>query len=136
MSKQAKAKKGEINNTPERHFGVVLENIDSKLDLVVEGHQALDKKIDSNHQEFQEFRKEVDYKFEVVFEKFDEVDKRFEQVDRRFEQIDRRFEQIDRRFDEVAGEIRIVRHELKEKIGRDEFILLEKRVAILEKSKR
>ena len=30
----------------ERHFGVVLEDIDSKLDIVVEGHQALDKKIE------------------------------------------------------------------------------------------
>jgi hypothetical protein len=52
----------------ERHFGVILEYIDSKLDLVVDGHQALDKKIDNNHEEFQEFRSEMDYKFEIVFD--------------------------------------------------------------------
>lgn len=33
----------------------------------------------------------------------------------------------------VKGELGIIRNELKEKIGRDEFILLEKRVVILEK---
>ena len=54
---------------PERHFGVVLENIDSKLDLVVEGVGILDKKIDRHYGEFQEFRKDVDYKFELAFGK-------------------------------------------------------------------
>ena len=85
----------------ERHFGVVLEDIDSKLDLIVEGQQVLDKKIDRHYGEFQEFRKEVDYKFELTF-----------------------------------YELRLIRNELKEKIGRDEFILLEKRVMALEKSRK
>ena len=85
----------------ERHFGVVLEDIDSKLDLVLEGHQALDVKIDKNHQEFQEFRSEVNYKFEIVFD-----------------------------------ELHLIRNELKEKVSRDEFALLEKRVMTLEKSRK
>jgi len=33
-------------------FGAVLETIDSKIDLVLEGHRALDKKIDDNHNLF------------------------------------------------------------------------------------
>ena len=78
--------------------GVILENIDSKLDLVVEGQQALDHKIDTNHGEFRDFRKEVDFKFGVVFD-----------------------------------ELRLVRNDLKEKVGRDEFAVLEKRLAHLEK---
>ena len=81
--------------------GVVLEDIDSKLDLVLEGHQVLDKKIE-------DFRKKVD-------ERFNEVDYKFETV-----------------FDELH----IIRNELKEKVGRDEFVLLEKRVMALEKSKK
>jgi len=85
----------------ERHFGVVLEDIDSKLDLVVEGVETVDKKIDRHYGEFQEFRKEVDYKFEIVFD-----------------------------------ELRLIRNELKEKVDRDEFILLEKRVMALEKSRK
>lgn len=85
----------------EHHFGAVLEDIDSKLDLVVEGVGTLDKKIDRHHEEFQEFRKEVDYKFEIVFD-----------------------------------ELRLIRNELKEKVGRDEFAFLEKRVMALEKSRK
>ena len=30
----------------ERHFGVILEDIDSKLDLLVEGHQGLNNKVE------------------------------------------------------------------------------------------
>lgn len=86
-------------------FGVILEDIDSKLDLVVEGYQALDKKIDKNHAEFREFKGEVNYKFNVVFGKFDEV----------------------------TDELRLIRNELKEKVSRDEFLVLEKRVTALEK---
>lgn len=85
----------------ERHFGVVLENIDSKLDLVVEGHQGLDKKIEDFRKEVGERFDEVDYKFEIVFD-----------------------------------ELHLIRNELKEKVGRDEFILLEKRVMALEKSRK
>jgi len=85
----------------ERHFGVVLEDIDSKLDLVVEGHQGLDKKIEDFRGEVSERFNEVDYKFEIVFD-----------------------------------ELRLIRNELKEKVGRDEFALLEKRVMALEKSRK
>ncbi|MBI5147973.1 MAG: hypothetical protein HZA37_02370 [Parcubacteria group bacterium] len=84
----------------ERHFGVVLEDIDSKLDLVVGGVGILDKKIDRHYGEFQEFRNEVDYKFEAVFD-----------------------------------ELHLIRNELKEKVGRDEFLALEKRVIALERKK-
>jgi len=105
--KKIKINKKELS-APERHFGVILEDIDSKLDLVVEGHKGLDKKIDKNYQELQEFRDEVNYKFEVVFGKFDDV----------------------------TNELRVIRNELKEKVGRDEFILLEKRVMVLEKSRK
>lgn len=75
-----------------------MEDIDSKLDLVLEGHQALDKKVDGVSAELGDFRKEVDYKFEIV-----------------------------------VDELHVIRNELKEKIGRDEFVLLEKRVTQLEK---
>jgi hypothetical protein len=82
----------------ERGLGVLLEHMDSKLDIVVEAHTALDRKIDSNHVEFREFQKEVSYKFEMVFD-----------------------------------ELHLIRNDLKEKVGRDEFTALEKRVAHLEK---
>ena len=52
----------------ERHFEVILEDIDSKLDLVLEGHKALDKEIGDFRKEVGEKFNEVDYKFELVFD--------------------------------------------------------------------
>jgi len=94
-------KKRDVKKTVSRsanRFGVVLEHIDSKLDLVVEGQSALQRQITDNHQEFREFRGEVNYKFDVVFD-----------------------------------ELHLIRNDLKEKVGRDEFVALEKRVIHLEK---
>jgi hypothetical protein len=34
-----------------------------------------------------------------------EVNRRFDDVDRRFDKVDRRFEQVDRRFDEMAADV-------------------------------
>jgi len=96
--KQGKIKK-DLNITG-RRFGVVLENIDSKLDLVVEGQQALDKKIDKVDEKVGGLKEEMNYKFEIVFD-----------------------------------ELHLIRNELKEKVGRDEFIVLEKRVSALERAK-
>ncbi len=81
-----------------RHFGVILEHIDSKVKLVLEGHRGLDKRIEDFRKEAGERFDGVDYKFELVFDA-----------------------------------LRLIRNELKEKIGRDEFAFLEKRVMALEK---
>ena len=102
-------------SSSERHSGVVLEDIDSKLDLVIEGHQGLDKKIDIVDKKVDSLHEEMDYKFGIVFEKFDK---------------------IDTQFSDVKDELHIIRNELKEKISRDEFSFLEKRVMALEKSRK
>ena len=99
----------------EHHFEVILEGIDSKLDLVIGGYQGLDKKIDTVDKKVDSLREEMDYKFEIVFEKFDK---------------------IDAQFSDVKDELHIIRNELKEKISRDEFSFLEKRVMALEKSRK
>lgn len=114
MTKETKNKKIKKAAIPNGRFGVVLESIDSKLDLVVEGHKALDGKIDKNQEKFIEFRQEVNYKFDIAFEKF---------VD------------IDGKLGSIESELHIIRNDLKEKVGRDEFTLLEKRVATLERKK-
>ena len=128
MAKKKLTKKTVDRPLSERHFGVILEDIDSKLDLVVEGQGALDVKIDKVDEKLEDFKKEVNYKFDIVFEKFDEVDQRFDEVDQKFDEVDQRF-------DEVTDELHVIRNELKEKVGRDEFVLLEKRVAALEKTR-
>ncbi|HRZ30212.1 MAG TPA: hypothetical protein P5274_00870 [Candidatus Paceibacterota bacterium] len=49
--------------------GILAEDINSKLGLILEGHSALIKR-------------------------FDEVDKRFDEVDKRFDEVDSKFETV------------------------------------------
>ncbi len=65
-----KTKKVPLKDTPTelRRLGVILESVDQKIDTVVEGHVALDQKINRNHGEFQEFRNAVNFKFNVVLD--------------------------------------------------------------------
>ncbi len=87
-------------NSEIKYFSALLENMDSKIDVLVDGHQVLDKKIDDLRNDMDKRFNEVDYKFETVFD-----------------------------------ELHLIRNELKEKVGRDEFIVLEKRVFALEKAR-
>ena len=41
-----------------------------------------------------------------------DVNRRFEAVDKRFEAIDRRFEAVDRRFEEIRADIRLILNKL------------------------
>jgi len=93
-----KSKKINKESTEARHFGVILENVDFKLDLIVEGQHSLSR-------EMQNFRGEVDVKFN----------------------------EVDFKFGVVLDELQVIRNELKEKIGRDEFAVSEKRIFNLEK---
>jgi hypothetical protein len=101
MAIKNKKKKTDNLNNEAHYFGALLENMDSKIDVILEGHQVLDKKIDdlSNN-------------------------------------VDKRFNEVDYKFDVVFDELHLIRNDLKEKVGRDEFILLEKRVFALEKSRK
>ncbi len=94
-------KKTNNSKNEEHYVGALLENMDSKIDILVEGHHVLDKKIDDLSNNVDKRFNEVDYKFETVFD-----------------------------------ELHLIRNDLKEKIGRDEFIVLEKRVFALEKSRK
>ena len=53
-----------------RQFGVILEDINSKFDLVLEGHAALDKKFDNKIDEFRndfdDFVNETRLNFETI----------------------------------------------------------------------
>ncbi len=135
MKKTAKKSKKLIKKSTqtERQFGVLLEDIDSKIDLLVEGHQATDKKIDKNHQEFREFKEETTYKIDLLVEGHQATDKKIDKVDKK---VDDLRGEMNYKFEIVFDELHLIRNELKEKVGRDEFIVLEKRVAALEKSRK
>jgi len=116
---RVKNESASIKELDQQGLGVLLEHMDSKLDLVVEGHEALDKKIDNLA--------------ENMSQKFSEVDQKFEIVKERFDAVDARFDAVDERFSSVFEELHLIRSDLKEKVSREEFIVLEKRVLMLER---
>lgn len=63
-----KQKNNNKTENKERYFGVLLESMDKKIDLVLEGHSVLDKKIDQVDFKVDDLKKEMDYKFETVFD--------------------------------------------------------------------
>lgn len=147
--KSEKSKK----DTQGRHFEVILEDIDSKMTLVLEGHSSLDKKIDGFEGKFVEFKEETNTKFKIVGEKFDKIDQRFDGVDQRLDKMDKRFNGIDQRFDgidkkieKISGDsdelrndmvfvkykLSSIENSLKQKVDIEQFERLEQRVIRLE----
>lgn len=93
-------KKPNTKRSPEHKFGVLMENIESQLKLVAEGHGILANS-----------------------------------VNRLREEMNERFSVVDQKFDIVFDELHLIHNELKEKISRDEFVVLEKRVTVLERNR-
>ncbi len=58
-----------------------------------------------------------------------------EKIDKHYNEFKGFEKVVDYKFETVFDELRLIRNELKEKVGRDEFILLEKRVIALEKAR-
>jgi hypothetical protein len=105
----------ESNNLKEsRKEGVLNEHLDSKLDLVLEGFSALDKKIDDNHEEFREFASDVKFNFGVVFGNLRELRQfqvdanlKFDVVFEELHEINGRLGGIENRLDGVEEKVGI-----------------------------
>ncbi len=52
-----------------------------------------------------DFRGEVNRRFDEVDRHFNEVDRRFDEVDRRFEAVDKRFDRVDQRIDDLSRQM-------------------------------
>lgn len=63
-----------------RSLGVILEDIDSKFDLILEGHTALDKKIDVFHDEFLDFTKETRLNFNAIKDYLSRIDDEIQEM--------------------------------------------------------
>jgi DNA-binding ferritin-like protein len=84
----------------------------------------------------EEYKKETKRHFDVVAEKIeDKIALVAEQVAANTEKLkehDKRFNKIDDTLEVIKLDIEFIKNELKQKVGRDEFAALEKRVSLLE----
>ncbi len=111
VKKKIKINKKELS-VSDRHFGVILEDIDSKLDLVVEGHKGLDKKIDKVEKNLEDFRQDTQYRFKTLIEMTAQNTENIEII---------------------KSDIEFIKNSLRKKVDIDEFAVLGKRVALLER---
>ncbi len=131
----------------ERRFGVVLEHIDSKLGLVVEGHKSLDKKIDRVEKDLGEFRQETNFKFKVVQETLDShseilnshskiLDSHSKILDSHSKILNSHTEILNSHTEDIEiikGDLDLIKNLIKRKVDAEEFEALEKRVLLLER---
>jgi chromosome segregation ATPase len=139
----------EYKKDTKRHFDVVAEKIEDKIALVAEQVGVNTEKLkehDLKLDSISEKLKEHDLKFESINEKLKEHDSKFESItgklkehDQRFITIEGKLKEHDKRFDKIEDtleviklDIEFIKNELKQKVGRDEFAALEKRVSLLE----
>lgn len=131
MPEKKTAKKKAIKNTPkkERHFGVILENIDSNIHLVIERQDILDRKIDARFDEanknLDDFKIETRSNFGTLFRFREETQSNFKTI---FGYLTR----IDDELREIKLEIKALKGELVKKADLSRIESLEKRVAKME----
>lgn len=123
------------SSVAERRFGVVLESIDSKFDLVLEGHSVLDHKIDGVESRLTGGIKELNFKVEILagdlkdFKK--DTQSSFQTVFDYLSNADKEFDFIKSEIADIKLEIADLKTKIEEKyIKRIEE--LEKRVEKLE----
>ena len=114
------------------------KNLKNILEEQREDYQRhLDVSLKEQREEYQRYlgvvAEDFDSKFDLAMEGHEVLDKKIE--DFRSE-VGGRFDEVDYKFGIVFDELHVIRNELKEKVSRDEFVLLEKRVITLEKSKK
>lgn len=90
-----------------RHFDVVAENLESKIQVVAEQVMVNTEKISSLSEQ-------------VVANA------------QKLEEYDQRFDKIDDTLEVIKIDIEFIKNELQQRVSRDEFIFLEKRVSKLE----
>ena len=100
-------KKTKNLNQPKARFEVLLEDMHSDIKLIAEQN--------SEHTKH-----------------FDKIESRFDKVDSRFDKIEARLEKIEDDIGIIKMDIEFIKSELKQKVNRDEFTALEKRLSLLE----
>ncbi len=94
------------------HFEVILESIDSKFDLVLEGYSSLDKKIDNLAQKTEERFDLVDFKIDTLNQKIDAVATDLQATDKRLsDKIDAVDEKLSKKIDAVSSDLRAHRQD-------------------------
>lgn len=122
-----------------RHFGVVLEHIDSKFNQVLDGHAALDKKIDNFREEVREEldllkvgQKALASGQEALTERVDDLTGKVDDLTGKVEDLTKSSKQILEYLARIDDEIQDIKRRLDRKADLERLEILERRVAQIE----
>jgi chromosome segregation ATPase len=132
-----------------RHFDVVAEDLKDNIKIIAEQVAANTEKLQEHDLRFdkideklqrhdlrlnkiEEKLQEHDSRFNKIEEKLQEHDSRFNKIEEKLQEHDSRLTKIDETLEVIKLDIEFIKNELKQKVSRDEFAALERRVAILE----
>ena len=87
------------------HFEILLESVDSKINLILEGFSVLNKKIEDERAERKEDNVLLNEKISALSKRFDGVDSRLDGIDARLDGIDARLDGIDARLDGIDARL-------------------------------
>lgn len=118
MKKIEKQKVNKKPKTTESQFGVILEDINSKLNLLVEGHQSLNDKVES-----------LDDKMDNLENKFDKFE---DETRNNFKTVLGYLIKIDEEIVSIKSEISELKKSLSNKVDLERVVNLELRVQKLE----
>ena len=142
MTKDIKQILNDYKEETKRHFGIVAEDIKDKIKIVSEQVAVNTEKITAVERRLEGVSEQV----AVNTEKITAVERRLEgvseqvavntekitAVEKRLEGHDKRFENIDATLQIIKVDIEFIKNELKQKVSREEFAVLERRVSLLE----
>ncbi|MGC8981683.1 MAG: hypothetical protein ACP5JU_01920 [Minisyncoccia bacterium] len=135
----------------DRYFGIILEDIRDKFELISEGYVSLNEKFEKR---FAELEEEMHLRFnaiEKILQEHEKIlkehskilqehekilkehSKQISEIYKILERINKDIFDIKRDIEIMKADITTIKFELKRKVDYDEFIKLEKRVLALEK---
>jgi len=95
------------NKDVKRHISVLQEDFKDQVKIIAEQHEAIISKLDNHEQ-------------------------RLTEIDSKLDNHEQKLTKIEETLQTIKLDIEFIKHELKQKVGRDEFAALEKRVSLLE----
>jgi len=125
----------EYKNDTKRHFDVVAEDLKDQIKIVSEQVAVNTEKLTEHDLRFNKIEEKLeghDLRFNKIEEKLEGHDLRFNKIEEKLEGHDLRFNKVDDTLEVIKLDIEFIKNELKQKVSRDEFAALEKRVSMLE----
>lgn len=71
----------------DRYLGVILEDVNKKFDLIIEGQQVTQKQIDFLEKRFEDFQKETRDNFTAVFKYLSHLDETIRPLQREMQKL-------------------------------------------------